>query len=142
MDTRKVYVRFRGRTSGPFSEDEIKSMVDRGQISRLHALSTDRVHWQRAGNLSKLYTNAKPNGSNNDAISDALVPVEPPVQAEQPESIASWYYAIDGREVGPVKEHQVQRLIQRGALKGKDLVWTDGMKEWSPIAETTLSQHL
>jgi len=138
MDTRKVYVRFRGRTSGPFSEDEIKNMVNRGQVSRLHALSTDRVHWQRAGNLQKLYANAAPSDSDNE---DLIAP-SPQIQETQAETTTSWYYAIDGREVGPVKEHQVKRLIERGALKRQDLVWSDGMEEWSPISETPLSQHL
>lgn len=40
------YIRFRGRTTGPFSESDIRTMLSRGNIGRLHQLSTDAVTWR------------------------------------------------------------------------------------------------
>lgn len=40
------YIRFRGRTTGPFQETNIRQMIRRGNVGRLHQLSTDAVTWR------------------------------------------------------------------------------------------------
>ena len=42
-----------------------------------------------------------------------------------------WYYAKDNKQFGPVNAVELKRLAQVGELRPEDLVWTDGMKEWS-----------
>jgi hypothetical protein len=42
-----------------------------------------------------------------------------------------WYYAKDNKQFGPVNAAELKRLSQSGDLRPEDLVWTDGMKEWS-----------
>jgi hypothetical protein len=42
-----------------------------------------------------------------------------------------WYYAKDNKQFGPVNAVELKRLSQTGELRPEDLVWTDGMKEWS-----------
>lgn len=46
-----------------------------------------------------------------------------------------WYYALDDERKGPVDKDEIQRLIDDGGLGVEDLVWTDGMEEWTPISE-------
>ena len=41
-DGDKYFVRWRGRLSGPFSLGQLKDMVGRGQLTRLHDLSIDQ----------------------------------------------------------------------------------------------------
>jgi hypothetical protein len=42
-----------------------------------------------------------------------------------------WYYAKDNKQFGPVNAAELKRLSQAGELRPEDLVWSDGMKEWS-----------
>jgi len=45
------FVRFRGKTSGPFAEDRLKSMIQLNQFSALHQVSTDGLSWESAAAL-------------------------------------------------------------------------------------------
>lgn len=42
-----------------------------------------------------------------------------------------WYYALNGKQEGPVSGTELKRLAGSGELRATDLVWTEGMKEWS-----------
>lgn len=50
MAERQWYVRFRGRQRGPYGETELFKMVDIGQVSRMHEVSTDGDDWERLMN--------------------------------------------------------------------------------------------
>ncbi len=41
-----------------------------------------------------------------------------------------WYYAQDGKTLGPVSGERLQELSRRGELASSDLVWRDGMTDW------------
>ncbi|MBX9787880.1 MAG: DUF4339 domain-containing protein [Pirellulales bacterium] len=45
-----------------------------------------------------------------------------------------WYYAVDGRQAGPVAEALLKQLIGSGQVRPQDLVWRDGMPQWQPAA--------
>src|SRR5690349_17577060 len=47
----------------------------------------------------------------------------------------AWYYAIEGRQRGPVDEQTLRSLAAQGVLRPFDLVWCDGMGDWQ-AAET------
>lgn len=53
-----------------------------------------------------------------------------------------WYYIVDEKQVGPVKEEEIQVLIQDGTLNSATRVWRDGMQKWQPLAATGLSIFL
>src|SRR3954466_13665047 len=55
METR-LYMRVRGRVLGPYEPEKLQALVRRGQLSRLHELSTDGVTWERASNYPELFT--------------------------------------------------------------------------------------
>jgi hypothetical protein len=43
-----------------------------------------------------------------------------------------WYYAHDGQQAGPVSALELKQLADAGKLRPDDLVWQEGMKDWSP----------
>jgi hypothetical protein len=48
-------------------------------------------------------------------------------------AITEWHYTINGQPAAvPVNAAQLKQLAESGQLKPTDLVWQDGMLEWSP----------
>lgn len=43
-----------------------------------------------------------------------------------------WYYADNGRQVGPVDETALDDLVRQGVVKDSTLVWREGMTAWQP----------
>jgi hypothetical protein len=43
-----------------------------------------------------------------------------------------WYYAQQGRQVGPVNTAYLSQLAASGQLQPTDLVWKEGMANWAP----------
>jgi uncharacterized RDD family membrane protein YckC len=50
----------------------------------------------------------------------------------------NWYYAVAGRQVGPVTDDEFNRLISAGTIQPDTLVWREGMADWQPFAQ---AQH-
>jgi S1-C subfamily serine protease/uncharacterized RDD family membrane protein YckC len=48
---------------------------------------------------------------------------------------AAWYYAREGRAVGPLSEQELLGLAARNALGRETLVWTQGLDAWRPARE-------
>lgn len=44
----------------------------------------------------------------------------------------NWFYAVAGQQQGPVALETLRQKAQAGEVGGDDLVWTEGMPEWSP----------
>ena len=46
-----------------------------------------------------------------------------------------WYYAKSGssQKEGPIAENDLKSIISIGQLTGRDLVWSEGMKNWATI---------
>jgi hypothetical protein len=42
-----------------------------------------------------------------------------------------WYYSIDSTQQGPVSAGELRKLALNGTLKPTDMVWKDGMAEWT-----------
>ncbi|NLX94940.1 MAG: DUF4339 domain-containing protein [Rhodopirellula sp.] len=43
-----------------------------------------------------------------------------------------WFYAKDNKRLGPVSPAELKQLVVRGELTGGDLVWRQGMSDWTP----------
>ena len=43
-----------------------------------------------------------------------------------------WFYGRDGGQQGPVSGEELRRLAQSGGLRPTDLVWREGMAQWTP----------
>ncbi len=44
-----------------------------------------------------------------------------------------WFYAQDGRQMGPVTESRLNELADSGDVSPDTLVWHSGMPEWQPF---------
>ncbi len=44
----------------------------------------------------------------------------------------AWYYADNGRQVGPVEDSALDELVSAGVVRDDTLVWRDGMANWQP----------
>ena len=42
----------------------------------------------------------------------------------------TWYYADNGRQVGPIEESALDELVAAGVVRDDTLVWHDGMANW------------
>lgn len=47
-----------------------------------------------------------------------------------------WYYAQQGRQNGPVSFEQLGQLARGGQLSPADLIWREGMPNWTPASQT------
>ena len=45
-----------------------------------------------------------------------------------------WFYAQDGRQIGPVPLDDILSRAANGELKADDLVWSEGMESWTPAS--------
>lgn len=46
----------------------------------------------------------------------------------------NWYYAIAGKQTGPVDDAQLEALARTGQIHMETLVWREGMAEWQPYS--------
>src|SRR5690349_7342732 len=44
-----------------------------------------------------------------------------------------WFYALQGRQHGPVSEAELDQLIRSGAIRHDTLVWNEGLPNWQPL---------
>src|SRR2546421_619086 len=44
-----------------------------------------------------------------------------------------WFYTERGQQAGPVSELELRQLAAAGRLQESDLVWREGMPQWSPV---------
>ena len=73
--------------TGPFTQEQLEHMVQRGQVSRLHELSDDRVSWKQAGRDDALFPKlvARPAVAKPPLPPPAAPPVHPTARAKSSE---------------------------------------------------------
>jgi len=49
--------------------------------------------------------------------------------------MALWYYGKDGDQLGPVDETEMRAMLAAGTVDPTTLVWTEGMRDWRPLAQ-------
>jgi hypothetical protein len=132
----QFYVRIRGRVQGPYEADKLRALVRRGQLSRMHEVSNDRVVWKQAADFPDLFSTPDMRSVNHDAEAPhagASAAGAPTDHGEIPlQDNKEWYYAKNNVQNGPVTFDHLKALTQAGAVVGEDLVWKDGMTEWKP----------
>lgn len=120
------YLRQRTNVSGPFTAEQIKGMLHRGRVARSDKVSTDRATWRAIGSTRE--------------IIDLLHPAEPFAEedtevVEEPVDNRRWYYTVGGqRQDPPVDTVTLRRFIETRQVLGNESVWTDGFKDWQPVA--------
>jgi hypothetical protein len=53
-----------------------------------------------------------------------------------------WYYGVEGRQLGPVDEATLRRLLAEGVIKPDTLVWKSGMAGWARFDATFVAAPL
>lgn len=46
-----------------------------------------------------------------------------------------WFYAKEGRQLGPIEEQELRALFREGYIDGNTLVWCPALPEWQPYSE-------
>jgi uncharacterized RDD family membrane protein YckC len=49
----------------------------------------------------------------------------------------NWYYAREGRQIGPVNEAELQAQVAAGVVGADTLVWREGMAAWQPYGSVS-----
>jgi hypothetical protein len=96
-----MYVRFRGRVTGPFSDEQIRQLLEQRRLSAFHEVSADGVNWQSAPEAGLM---ERPGGPA-PAMPDVKLPARPEptpapvakpvvrgVRVPQPSSV--WRYVL------------------------------------------------
>lgn len=47
----------------------------------------------------------------------------------------NWYYASEGKQIGPISESELQALVQSGVIRPDTLVWREGLTNWLPYSQ-------
>lgn len=134
----RLYVRIRGRVQGPFEIERLQALVRRGQVSRMHEVSADQSNWRPAGDHPELF---QPH-QRDESVSAHRSTSEDEGEFATGGEDATWYYAKDGEQHGPVTLKNLRVLASQGIVDASDLVWTDGMSEWLPAIQTPLAASL
>jgi hypothetical protein len=48
--------------------------------------------------------------------------------------MSDWYVLVNGAQQGPISREDLRQRVGNGTIRGDDLVWTEGMTQWSPAA--------
>lgn len=152
------YIRFRGRTTGPYSRDDLARMVKRGQVTRMHQVSLDQSEWQRVSELdvwmehvgskeeaaaSGFTSSATSSASGGDTGgSEHAHHEETTGDATATIPDRNWYVAVNNQEIGPLISSKVIEMIHAGQINGTTLVWFEGASEWTNLNQTELGAVL
>lgn len=145
------YIRIRGRIHGPMDLDRLQGLAQKGQLSKIHELSTDNKNWRPASSMPEIFERkreaavARTTGRSEQASTGAVnlydnsATVEnsnqfPGVQPGPPQGamqVKDWFYSIDGAQHGPVTQQELTTLIRYGSLERDDMVWQSSMTQWA-----------
>lgn len=128
----QFYVRIRGRVQGPYDTAKLQSLVRRGQLSRMHEVSTDRSLWRQAADFPELFATPTAGNASATQTHQQAATHDGELELEAPASPRSeWFYALNQEQKGPVSFEQLKALLQAGVISGSSLVWREGMSEWT-----------
>jgi len=139
------YVRSGARITGPFTQEQLRSMRGRGEFSPIHQVSTDRVHWESGAPLVQMLDSAKPARSVGRQPSGPVSQPVESVKSQKKISAASpeltptgpqWYYADSRRQqVGPISEESLVELLKTKRLSQKTSVCKAGETHWNLVSQ-------
>jgi hypothetical protein len=128
IDTEKIYLRFRGRTLGPFTSAKAAEMLQRGQITRLHEVSADGASWTRAEEFYKSFFN---RNAGTAVVETEFKKEEKPREQNEP-SEEQWYAYFANQKHGPMNAVVLQQHVLSGNVNRDTLVWRTGLTDWQP----------
>lgn len=121
------YVRLGSKLRGPFNDEQLRRLRQRGELSAMHQVSSDRITWEPVTSLFEKW---------EQATSAAAQPI--PVAKEAP--AADWFYSTPkGERIGPLSRSQLEQLARTNQLTASTLVFGPGFEDWKSARELGLS---
>lgn len=152
--TDTFYIRFRGRTSGPYSRDDLARMVKRGQVTRMHQVSMDQAEWRRGSDVSDwLGEDGEVLTRDTSSLAFQAPATEPEHESNASDTMqneagmdsqneARWYLEVNQEQLGPLADSQVLSMLARGSINGSTLVWREGYSNWMSLDSTELPSEI
>lgn len=154
MSDDRIFIRFKGKTLGPLTSTKVQELVRRGQITRMHELSSDALSWTRAEEFGDFFrptrsATASPQGgaANATRTTDSasydqleMAPVSRPRPGEAAVDNVEWFAHIGGANRGPMTTIAMNAKIQSSEIERDTLVWRSGFDEWMPAADAFADQ--
>ena len=138
------YVRYRGRTVGPYTLVQSQQMARKGQLARTSEVSTDGQSWSQAASFPEIFEppassrsiagSSSPLSLEGDPFAYPTAATPSPLHAAAKPS-TEWYYASDGEQKGPTSASNIIGWVRAGSLTSSDRVWRDGLDSWVPISD-------
>jgi hypothetical protein len=138
------YVRYRGRTVGPYTLVQSQQMARKGQLARTSEVSTDGQSWSQAASYPEIFeppaSSRSLTGSSSPFSLEAdpfvtSTPVTPsPLQAAA-KSTSEWYYTSEGEQKGPTSVSNIIGWVRAGSLTSNDRVWREGLDSWVSLSD-------
>ena len=139
------YFRVRGEVKGPFSREQIISLIRKKRLGRHHELSTDAVIWTRAGEVDGLFESVAPARDEPEvayAIPETETKQEPAGSGRSSSSSSGsddqddeWHYAKGRNTLGPISSNELRAMLATGRLLGSDRVWNSSLADWLPAED-------
>ena len=131
----RLFMRFRGKTTGPFSLAQIEQMRQLGRVTAFHEVSADGVHWVLAGGAGLVVSMSMgPNAA----------PLATPYRPTQAASTEPPWYHLDatGARQGPIPREEMAGMVAAGKFAASSEVWCEGFADWVPLDQTDLAGFL
>ncbi|WP_417730509.1 DUF4339 domain-containing protein [Rosistilla oblonga] len=124
--------------------ERIQSLAQKGQLSRIHEVSSDGHAWQPASSMPEIFEkkraataelagkvavnqlNAAPQAVAQNGIQPSGVG-----SGIAPQQRQEWHYTAGGLQAGPITASELGTLIRAGSVTQQDLVWKDPMEQWT-----------
>jgi len=158
-----MYIRQKGKVSGPHDETQLREMVSRGHIKMFDEASEDGVSWLPADGFEWFKTDSRvvvplsPLPINDALLEPGLDDAEYSLEAEDtgennpfqlgtpdaagqaelpPMDDYQWYYESMGTRQGPISSPIIEQLIMGGQVTILSRVWREGFPGWMPAGQT------
>ena len=133
------FVRFRGRTVGPYSLAQAQQMARKGQLSRTSEVSSDGQSWSQAGSFPEVFERPVAAASASGRVSSLSLDGDltrggavtfPAFDVLKTPSLSEWYYTSGDEQKGPTSTSNIVAMIKAGTLAAQDRVWREGLENW------------
>ena len=135
------FIRLGSRTTGPWTEDQLREKLGRNEFSTLYQVSADRLRWESgawlAGKLGDASTAWKlreaPLARPSDfPQSPGNVSVPKGASAES----AEWYYVDkSGLQMGPSPLSEIRELLRSKQLSRRSQACKVGVNRWDQVGQ-------
>lgn len=125
----RFQIKYQGNVIGEAALEELQLQVDRGELTPLHKLSQDGRTWHYASEFPELFEDSFALDRNAaDPIRD-----EPKAKRQARPEDLEWFAMVADQKYGPWQYEQVVEYIQTDRLSPSDVVWHDGLDDWTAI---------